>query len=74
MADVINFSGKKVGGDFDPDQTLRELIGNLQAFVLSGYDHDGNEVVAITFGHLPEALWSLQRASKSILERPDEEL
>ena len=71
MADVIDFSGKRIIGDFDPDETLRDLIGNLQAFVLSGYDHDGNEVIAITFGHLPEALWSLERAKKSILERPD---
>jgi len=71
MADVIDFSGKKLGGDFDPDQTLSDLIGNLEAFVLSGYDHGGNEVIAITFGHLPEALWSLERAKKSILERPD---
>ena len=74
MAEIINFSGGKISGDHDPDQTLEELMGNLQAFVLSGYDHEGNEVVAITFAHLPEALWSLQRAAKSILERPDEEL
>jgi hypothetical protein len=71
MADVIDFHGKQISGDFDPDQTLNDLVGTLQAFVLSGYDHEGNEVVAITFGHLPEALWSLERAKKSILERPD---
>ena len=71
MADVIDFKGNKIVGDFDPDQTLNDLVGTLQAFVLSGYDHEGNEVVAITFGHLPEALWSLERAKKSILERPD---
>jgi hypothetical protein len=71
MADVIDFHGKQISGDFDPDQTLNDLVGTLQAFVLSGYDHAGNEVIAITFGHLPEALWSLERAKKSILERPD---
>jgi len=50
---------------------IERLGWKLQAFVLSGYDHEGNEVIAITFGHLPEALWSLERAKKSILERPD---
>jgi len=40
--------------------------------VLVGYDHDANEVTAITFGHLPEAIYALERGKKSILERADD--
>lgn len=72
MAEIIDFGGKGKKLDFDPDLTLDQLKGKLQAFVLVGQDHDGNEVTAITYGHLPEALWMLERAKKSILERPDE--
>ena len=71
MAEIIDFGGKGKKLDFDPDLTLDQLKGKLQAFVLVGQDHDGNEVTAITYGNLPEALWILERAKKSILERPD---
>jgi amino acid permease len=73
MADIIDFTGRTPKLDFDPDATLDSLKGKLQAFVLAGYDHDGNEVMAITFGHLPEAMWTIERARKKILERVDEE-
>lgn len=73
MAEIIDFGGKGKKLDFDPDLTLDQLKGKLQAFVLVGQDHDGNEVTAITFGHLPEALWVLERGKKSILERADVE-
>lgn len=72
MAEIIDFGGKGKKLDFDPDLTLDQLKGKLQAFVLVGQDHDGNEVTAITYGHLPEALWILERGRKAILERPDE--
>ena len=73
MAEIIDLGGKTVGVKFDADETLRQLIGRLDDFVLAGYDKDGNEITAITFIHLPEALWALERCKKSILERPDEE-
>lgn len=73
MADIIDITGRKAKLDYDPDMTLDTLKGKLQAFVLAGYDHDGNEVMAITFGHLPEAVWAIERARKKILERADEE-
>jgi len=73
MAEIIDLGGKTVGVKFDADQTLTELMGRLEDFVLAGYDKDGNEITAITFIHLPEALWALERCKKSILERPDEE-
>lgn len=72
MAEIIDFGGKGKKLDFDPDLTLDQLKGKLQAFVLVGQDHEGNEVTAITYGHLPEALWILERGRKAILERPDE--
>jgi hypothetical protein len=71
MAEIIDFGGGHKRSDFDPDATLDSLKGKLQGFVLVGYDHDNNEVTAITFGHLPEALWVLERGKKSILERAD---
>ena len=72
MGEIIDITGKDIRLDFDPDITLDDLKGRLQAFVLAGYDHDGNEVLAITFGHLPEALWAVERAKKKIVERVDE--
>ena len=71
MAEIIDFGGKGKKLDFDPDLTLDQLKGKLQAFVLVGQDHNGNEVTAITYGHLPEALWILERGRKNILERGD---
>ena len=51
MADIIEFGGKGRKLDFDPDLTLDQLKGKLQAFVLVGQDHNGNEVTAITYGN-----------------------
>ena len=73
MAEIIDLGGKTVGVKFDADETLRQLIGRLDDFVLAGYDKDGNEITAITFSHLPEAIWALERCKKSILERTDED-
>ena len=73
MAEIINFGGGVKNTDYDADTTLDSLKGKLQAFVLVGYDFDGNELTAITFGRLPEALWILERGKKSILERADVE-
>ena len=73
MADVIDITGRGKKLDFDADMTLDSLKGKLEAFVLTGYDHDGNELLAVTFGHLPEAVWALERAKKQLLERADVE-
>lgn len=73
MAEIIDITGRGKKLDFDPDMTLDSLKGKLQAFVLAGYDADGNEILAVTFGHLPEAVWTLERAKKSLLERADVE-
>jgi len=72
MADIIDITGRIGSNDADPDETLEALMGTLQAFVLVGYDHDANEVTAVTFGHLPEAVYALERGKKSILERADD--
>jgi hypothetical protein len=56
MAEIIDFGGGHKRSDFDPDATLDSLKGKLQGFVLVGYDHDNNEVTAITFGHLARSL------------------
>jgi hypothetical protein len=72
MGDIIDFTGNR-RDDADPDTTLLRLLGQLEGFVLVGYDKDGNELTAVTFGHLPEALWILERGKKSILERVDAE-
>ena len=71
MADIIDMTGRVAKADTDPDETLKALSGTLQAFVLFGYDLDGNEVTAITFAQLPEALWAAKRGCKTILERVD---
>ena len=72
MADIIDFTGGNItNDDADPDATLELLKGRLSGFVLFGYDTDGNEISAVTFAHLPEALWAAERGKKQLLERVD---
>jgi hypothetical protein len=74
MADIIDFTGGRVANDdADPDATLALLQGRLSAFVLYGYDLDGNECTVVTFAHLPEALWATKRGEKQLLERVERE-
>jgi hypothetical protein len=46
----------------------------LDGFVLSGVDKEGREVTAVTFGTLPQAVWFLERAKKTLLERVDDDV
>lgn len=72
MADIIDMKGKRVGVEIDPDLMLDQLKGKLQAFVLMGHNEQGDEVTVITYQHLPEALWIVERCKKRMMERPDE--
>lgn len=74
MADIIDLFGGEVDKDTDPDATLALLVGRLDGFVLSGVDKEGREVTAVTFGTLPQAVWFLERAKKTLLERVDDDV
>ena len=73
MADIIDLFNGDVEKDTDPDATLLLLMGRLDGFVLSGVDKEGQEVTAVTFGTLPQALWFFERGKKTLLERVDNE-
>jgi len=71
MGDIVNLVGGRIEVEVDPDEILEQLKGRLQAFVMYGYDVDGNEMSVVTFPHLPEALWITERGKKHLLEKVD---
>ena len=67
MAKVIPFTGiTKL--DLDPDVVLDHAKGNLEGFVIVGYDKDGNEYFASTYADGGTAMWLLERCKKALLE------
>lgn len=57
--------------DLDADVTLENLKGRLKGFVLTGYDHEGNEFFSSTYADGGEALWLLERAKIALLSQAD---
>jgi hypothetical protein len=54
--------------DIDPDQVLQEAIGKVQGVVVAGYDEDGEEYFASSYGSVAETLFLLERFKKYLLE------
>lgn len=59
--------------DINADQTLANLSGKLQGFILAGYDKDGNEFFSSTYGNGGEALWLIERCKMALLSQGDSE-
>jgi hypothetical protein len=68
---VVRFSGV-TRLDIDPDQVLQEAIGKVQGVVVAGYDEDGEEYFASSYGSVAETLFLLERFKKYLLETHDE--
>ena len=64
---VINFGGGTFL-DLPPDRVLKAATGKLEGVVLLGYDKEGNEYFASSYGSATEMLWLLERAKKRLLE------
>jgi hypothetical protein len=58
--------------DIDPDQVLQKAIGKVQGVVVAGYDEDGEEYFASSYGSVAETLFLLERFKKYLLETHDE--
>lgn len=67
MGDVIQFTGiTKL--DLDADTTLENLKGNLEGFVIAGYDKQGNEFFSSTYADGGTVLWLIERLKKRLIE------
>lgn len=66
-AKVIPFTGI-TRLDLDPDQTLANLQGQLEGFVIAGFDKDGREFFASTYADGGTALWLLERMKLRLLQ------
>lgn len=67
MSKVISFTGIS-RLDLDPDRVLESNIGQLEGFVICGYDKEGGEVFASTYADGGTVLWLLERCRKKLLE------
>lgn len=67
MSKVIPFTGIS-RLDLDPDRMLESNMGQLEGFVICGYDKDGGEVFASTYADGGTVLWLLERCRKKLLE------
>lgn len=64
---VINFGGGTFL-DLPPDRVLSAATGKLEGVILLGYDKEGNEYFASSYGDATEILWLLERCKKRLLE------
>lgn len=53
--------------DRNPDIILESLKGQLEGFILAGYDKDGNEVFSGTYADGSDVLWLLERCKMALL-------
>lgn len=53
--------------DLDADQTLENLKGKLDGFVLCGYGIDGEMFFSSTYGDIKESLYLLEHCKKALL-------
>ncbi len=53
--------------NLDPDRTLEKLKGELEGFVIAGYDKEGNEVFSSTYADSKEMLWLLERLKLALV-------
>lgn len=67
MGKVIQFTGvTKL--DLDPDTVLENSKGNLEGFVIAGFDKDGNKYFASTYADGGTVLWLIEQLKMKLLE------
>jgi len=67
MSNVIPFGGI-TRLDLPPDQILEKAIGQLQGVVIMGWDTDGKEYFASSYGDGGTVIWLAERMKKMLLE------
>jgi hypothetical protein len=58
--------------NLNADDTIGNLHGKLEGFVLAGYDKDGNEFFSSTYADGGDALWLLERCKMALLSHSDD--
>ena len=53
--------------NLDPDRTLENLKGELEGFVIIGYDKEGNEFFSSTYADRANVLWLIERSKVALL-------
>jgi hypothetical protein len=66
MSNVIQFRGV-TRLDLDPDATLEGCKGQLDRFVLIGYDKDGEWFFSSTMGDGGDVLWLLEILKQKLI-------
>ena len=66
MGDLIEIGGI-TALDIDPDRLLRNAIGKLDSFVLSGFDKDGKLYTVSSQADGAEALWLIEKFKQALL-------
>jgi hypothetical protein len=72
MGKVIYMKGVTVL-DIPADQVLEQAIGKMEGVVIMGYDGNGNEYFASTYGHSGTVIWLLERLKHLMLKNADED-
>ena len=67
MSKVIPFTGI-TRLDLPPDQILEAAVGKLEGVVIMGWDTDGKEYFASSYGDGGTVIWLAERMKKMLLE------
>lgn len=67
MSNVIQFRGV-TRLDLDPDTVLENSKGQLDRFVIIGYDKDGDFYFSSTMGDGGDILWLMESAKRKLFE------
>ena len=66
--EVVRFSEDE---QLNPDALLESLKGQLEGFVLAGYDKNGVEYFVSTYADGEPAVWLLERCKRAVLSGED---
>jgi hypothetical protein len=67
MTDNVVFLHETTTLDIPPDRVLESAIGTLDGVVLLGYDKDGGEYFASSYGDDRTVLWLLEKLKARLL-------
>jgi hypothetical protein len=67
MNDKVVFLHETTTLDIPPDRVLESAVGQLEGVVLLGYDKDGGEYFASSYGDDRIVLWLLERLKARLM-------
>ncbi len=59
--------------DIPADRILESAIGKLTHAIVIGYDHEGDEYFASSYGGGPDTLWLMERMKLALLRIGDDD-